>query len=190
MGALLAGRGRRRRADRGRARARPAAGRRRARAPRHAVPRRALRGPDAHRGRPEGARVQRPLRRSGDAGGAPAPEERPARPVRARDAARRAGGRRARVGRARGVTVVLASRGYPASSSSRRRDHAGSRMLPPRSPTRARPRDDGADRHRRRPRAQRDRARRRPRSRPRGRICCRRRDHLRLARPTARDIAA
>ena len=38
------------------------------RAPRHAVPRRALRRAHAHRGRPAGARVQRALRRSRDAG--------------------------------------------------------------------------------------------------------------------------
>ena len=40
----------------------------RARAPRHPVPRRPLRGPDADRGRAEGDRVQRALRRSGDPG--------------------------------------------------------------------------------------------------------------------------
>ncbi len=65
-----------------------------AREPRHAVPRRPLRRPDAHRRRLQGARVQRPLRRSRDAGRAPAPEERRARPVRALHAQRRPGGRR------------------------------------------------------------------------------------------------
>ena len=76
------------------------------------------------------------------------------------------------------VTVVLASRGYPASSSSgdvisgldgdRRRGH-------PRGDRRARRRD----RHRGRAGAERDRARRGSRSRPAGRVCCRRPDHLR-----------
>ena len=37
------------------------------------------------------------------------------------------------------VTVVLASRGYPASSSSRRRDQRARRTPAARSPTRARP---------------------------------------------------
>ena len=86
------------------------------------------------------------------------------------------------------VTVVLASRGYPASSSSgdvitgldgvRRRGHA-------RGHGRARRRD----RHRRRAGSERDRARRRPRSRPRGRVCCRRHDRLRR-QDLRRDIAA
>ena len=77
--------------------------RRRARAPRHAVSRRALRRPDADRGRAEGDRVQRPLRRSGDAGRAAAAAaatcstccSAPSSPGGLR-------GRRARVGRARG----------------------------------------------------------------------------------------
>ena len=116
------------------------AGRGRARAPRHAVPRRALRGPDADRGRAEGDRVQRPLRRSGDAGRAPAAEERPARPVPARGA-RPAGlaGATLEWDERAAVTVVLASRGYPASSSSRRRDQRARGRRAARSPTRARP---------------------------------------------------
>jgi phosphoribosylamine--glycine ligase len=48
------------------------AGRRRARAPRHAVPRGPLRRTDDDGGRAEGARVQRALRRPRDAGGAAA----------------------------------------------------------------------------------------------------------------------
>ena len=73
-GRLLAGPGDPTRAARRDRRDRAPAGARRARAPRHAVPRRPLRRADA---RPptarEGARVQRALRRSGDAGRAPAP---------------------------------------------------------------------------------------------------------------------
>ena len=66
----------------------------------------------------EGDRVQRPLRRSGDAGGAAAAAQRPARAAAALGAARRAGGRRLEWDERAAVTVVLASRGYPASSSS------------------------------------------------------------------------
>ena len=148
-------------------------------------------GPDAHRRRPEGARVQRPLRRSGDPGRAPAPaaatcwtcsSARP-RPAGWR-ASRSSGTTRA------AVTVVLASRGYPASSSSGDVITRPRATPTPRSPTRAPRERRRRDRHRRRPRAQRDRARRRPRSRPRGRVCCRRHDHTSTARPTARDIAA
>ncbi len=61
-GLLLAGRrGRRGTCGADRA-ARPPAHRRRARQARHALPRRPLRRPDAHRGRPEGHRVQRAVR--------------------------------------------------------------------------------------------------------------------------------
>ena len=67
-----------------------------------AVPRRALRRADADGGRAEGARVQRPLRRSRDAGRAPAPAQRPARPARPRHPARRPRRRRAGVGCAGG----------------------------------------------------------------------------------------
>ena len=51
-----------------------------------AVSRRAVRGPDDHRGRAEGARVQLPLRRSRDAGRAAAAALRPGRAVPARRA--------------------------------------------------------------------------------------------------------
>ena len=50
-------------------------------------------GPDAHRRRPEGARVQRPLRRSRDPGRAPAPALATCSTCSARDQARRPGGR-------------------------------------------------------------------------------------------------
>ena len=81
----LDGRRRARRAD-------PPAGGRRARPPRGAVRRLPLRRADDDRGRPEGARVQRALRRPGDAGADAAPRGRPAR-----TAAR--GGQRRPVGR-------------------------------------------------------------------------------------------
>ena len=58
---------------------------------RRPLPRRPLRRPDDRRRRPQGARVQRPLRRPRDAGGAAAAALRPRRPVP----------RRARAGRAR-----------------------------------------------------------------------------------------
>ena len=67
-----------------------------------AVPRGALRGPDDDRGRPQGARVQRPLRRPGDAGGAAAPALRPARAARGLDAAGRASRASSRSGRPTG----------------------------------------------------------------------------------------
>jgi hypothetical protein len=89
--------------------------------PRRAVPRRALRRPDAHAGGPGPDRVQRPLRRPGDPG-APAA---PGRAARAAPLRRRAG----RSGRGRGgaglhgrmlpttgdaaVAVVLAAANYP-----------------------------------------------------------------------------
>ena len=78
------------RAERGRGagRADPPARGRGARPPRGAVRRRPLRRADADGVRAEGARVQRPLRRSGDAVDPAAPRRRPAR------RARRGGGRR------------------------------------------------------------------------------------------------
>ena len=88
------------------------------RAPRHAVPRRPLRRADADRRRPAGARVQRPLRRPRDAGGAAAAalatcsscssaRPRPGRP----------GGRRRSSGTPRlgGDASCSPARGYPAS---------------------------------------------------------------------------
>ncbi len=118
-GQLLAGAGHRPRARR-RARARrPPADRRRAGAARDPLPRRPLRGPDDDRGRAEGARVQRPLRRPRDAGDAAAAALRPAR--RCSSASTRLGGLEGveiEWSPDWAVTVVLASRGYPESSSS------------------------------------------------------------------------
>ena len=97
----------------------PPAGRRPAARARHAVPRRPLRRADAHRRRPAGHRVQRALRRSRDASRPAAPAQRPARrrssPPPA-PAAWRAS--TMEFGDDWAVTVVLASGGYPASSSS------------------------------------------------------------------------
>ncbi len=76
----------------------PARGRHPAR-PRHALPRRALCRTDADQRGPQGARVQRALRRPRDPGRAAAPAQRPARRAPARHAARRAGRRDASVGR-------------------------------------------------------------------------------------------
>ncbi len=101
-GELLARAGLRRRARAGAGRARPPADRRRAAPARHALPRRALRGPDDGPVGTEGARVQRALRRPGDAGRPAAAALRPARPARGLDAGRRARGRRARSGRTTG----------------------------------------------------------------------------------------
>ena len=83
-----------------------------------ALPRRPLRRADDRARRPQGARVQRPLRRPRDAGGAAAAALRPARPLpRAR--ASRAGwpASTAEFDDDWAVTVVLASAGYPESSS-------------------------------------------------------------------------
>ena len=78
------------------------------------------------------------------------------------------------------VTVVLASRGYPAGSSSGRRDHGpGGRPGGDRGHPRGHRRARRRHRHRGRPRAQRDRARPRRPCRPRRRVCCRRRDRFR-----------
>ena len=96
-GQLLARARHRRRARARRSRGRAPADRRRAAPPGHALPRRALRRPDDDRGRAEGARVQLPLRRPRDAGGAAAAALRPARPARGVDAPGRAGRRRAGV---------------------------------------------------------------------------------------------
>ena len=67
-------------------------------------------------------------------------QQRPARPAGAHDAAR-AGSRAPTLewDERAAVTVVLASRGYPASSSSRRRDQRAGRPATPRSRTRAPP---------------------------------------------------
>ncbi len=71
-GQLLAGSGHQRRADRGDRRRRPRADRATHGRARLALPRRALRRADDHRRRPQGARVQHPLRRPRDAGRAAA----------------------------------------------------------------------------------------------------------------------
>ena len=113
----------------------------------------------------EGARVQLPLRRPRDAGGAAAAALRPARPLPGGARARAAWpGAEAEFADDWAVTVVLASAGYPASSSKGdvisgldeaaavdgvEVTHAGTAAA------------RRGDRHRRRPRAQRDRARRR-----------------------------
>ena len=87
------------------------------------VPRRALRGPDADRRRPEGARVQLPLRRPRDPGRAAAAALRPARALpRARASRAASPVRDAEFADDWAVTVVLASAGYPASSLEGRRD--------------------------------------------------------------------
>ena len=122
------------------------ADRRRARAARHPVPRRALRRDHAHRRRPEGARVQRALRRPRDAGRAAAPAQRPARAD---------GGGRACPAGSNGVelewdprtavTLVLASAGYPDAPRTGRRDHRArrDRAATSRSPTRGPRSTDG-----------------------------------------------
>ena len=102
------------------------ADRRRDAPPRHAVRRRALRRAGAHRARPAGDRVQRPLRRPRD----------PGRPRPARDAARRRccsprpTGRLAEFGPLRwsddaAVTVVVAADGLPGHAAHRRPDRRG-----------------------------------------------------------------
>ena len=117
-GELLARAGGRRRPRPGARRGGAPADRRRAAPPRHAVPRGALRGADDGRGRRgQGARVQRPLRRPGDAGGAAAAALRPARAARGVLAAGRARGRGARVderlGRDRGARLAAGTRSRP-----------------------------------------------------------------------------
>ena len=111
----------------------PPAGARRARAAGDPVPGRALRRADDDRGRPPGARVQRPLRRSRDAGDPAAAALRPARRCsRPRPSPGRPARRRSSSGRRRWRSrVVLASAGYPASSSQRRRDHGPRRRRAP-----------------------------------------------------------
>ena len=95
----------------------PPAGRRDDGAPRDPVPRRALRGADDDRGGPEGARVQRPLRRPRDAGRAAAPALGPDRPLPRGAEPGGLAGVEAEFADDWAVTVVLASAGYPESSS-------------------------------------------------------------------------
>ena len=82
----------------------------------HAVHRSALRRPDAHGRRPEGRRVQLPIRRSGDAGSAPGDCDRRVADRadvhhRARRSICRTASRSPRLASA--VTTVLAAPGYP-----------------------------------------------------------------------------
>ena len=180
-GLLLARARLRRGARAGAVRAGPPAGRRRAAPPRHAVPRDPLRRPDAHGRRRARAGVQRALRRPRDAGGAAAAALRPARRARARVRAGRARGRRAGVGRARGRDARARERRLPRVAAHRRSDRRARRRAGwDRGHARRHAAPRGRrDRHRRRPRAQRDGARRRRGRRARGCLCCRRRDPLR-----------
>ena len=100
-------------------RRRAPAARRRAAQAGDAVPRRPLRRAHAHARRAARHRVQRPLRRPGDAGRPPAPAQRPARAP----AARREPWRPARARRSSSPTTPRSpsswrAAGYPASSSS------------------------------------------------------------------------
>ena len=108
------------------ARARAAAGR--ARAPRHPVLGLPLRRPHAHGRRAAGARVQRALRRSGDAGAGRAPRRRPRRRARG-DRARAPDEVALGVGDEAAVTLVLAAPGYPEAHAHRPADrgHRGGR---------------------------------------------------------------
>ena len=148
------------------------------RAPRDALPRRAVRRPDDDRTGAQGARVQLPLRRSRDPGRAAAPALGSASTSSSRPRARRAGGRRSRVRRRLGGDGRARLAGYPASSSkgdaisgARRSSGARAGRGDPRRHRAARRRD----RHRRRPRPQRDRARPDSGRRPPSRIRCGRR---------------
>ena len=130
------------------------------------LPRRALRGADAHRRRAEAGRVQRALRR-------PRGRGRPAAARRRRRRAVLAGGDRQAPGRRAGgrattprSCVVLAAAGYPAAPAvaaiaiARRRASRYGRGCD-RLPRRHRPRRAGAPRHRRRTGARGHRRRRR-----------------------------
>ena len=86
--------------------------------PGHRLPGRALRRADAHRRRPEGARVQRALRRPRDPGGAAPARRRPRRPAGRGGRRRAAAPCPASPGDA-AVCVVLASEGYPESPRDR-----------------------------------------------------------------------
>ncbi len=96
-GELLARAGLRPRGGRGARATRAPADRRRAASPRNALPRHPLRGTHDDLRRPARARVQLPLRRSRDAGGAPAAAQRPGGAARGGRHARRPGGRGAGV---------------------------------------------------------------------------------------------
>ena len=138
-------------------------------------------GLDAHRGRPAGHRVQRALRRPGDAGGPAPAARRPARPAAPRGHPRRPRGRTARVlgrrrrdrrARERGLPGVVLERGRHRGAGRRARRRRG-------DPRRHRAAGGRRHRHRGRAGAQRDGSRRRHRRRPGRRLCCRRPDHLR-----------
>ena len=149
-----------RRGRRARGRALPA-GARGARPPGRAVHRRALRRPDAHRGRPAGARVQLPLRRPRDAVAAAVGRGRPARSARG-CGRRRAARRRADRVRARGRDRRPGRTRLPGAG---RLGHADRRDRGRRGRRRARlPRGHraprGPPRHERRPHPRRDGGRR------------------------------
>ncbi len=145
----------------------------------------------ARRG-PEGAGVQRPLRRPRDAGDPAAPADRPAGAAARGHRAGRPGATHPRWqwSPQTAVTVVLASAGYPESSSSgdviSGLDAVPREVLVTHAGT---ARDTGrGDRHRRGTGAERDRARRRRRCRPRSCLCCSGHDRVRR-RQMRRDIA-
>ena len=131
---------------------------------------------------PEGARVQLPLRRPRDAGGAAAAALRPRRPLPAPPASPAASPASRPTSRPTGRSRSSSPpRGYPESSSKgdvidgvaaaeatgAEVTHAGTAI------------EDGRARHRRRSGPQRDRARARRRDRAGARIRCRRADHIR-----------
>ena len=124
-GRLLAAARPRRRGGRARARDRAPADPRRARPPRHAVPRLPVRGPDPHRRRAGAPRVQRPAGRSRGAGD-PAAARRRARPAAARGGARRAPGDDA-------DRCSRRARSPPSASCSRRRATRATRAAATRS---------------------------------------------------------
>ncbi|CAA9420236.1 MAG: Phosphoribosylamine--glycine ligase, partial [uncultured Phycisphaerae bacterium] len=146
----------------------PRAHRRRAGARGHRVPRRALRGADADDERPQGARVQLPLRRPRDPAADDAAEERPAggdaRGGRgaARPGHARMGPPAGAVRRGRERRLPRQAQDRPADHRHRRgRRHARREGLSGRHPRRRRP-----HLNRRRARAERLRARRHDRGRP------------------------
>ena len=134
------------------------------RAPRHAVPRRPLRRPDAHRRRRAGARVQRALRRPRDAGGAAAAALGPLELLRARGEPGRPRRRRAGVGRRLGGDARARQRRLPGDAPRRATSSAASTTVAARRRGHARGHRAARrrrDRDRRRARPERHRARRR-----------------------------
>ena len=168
------------------------AGARRARATGDPVPGNAVRGADDDRRRAAGARVQRALRRPRDPGDPPAPASRIcsscSSPRRSSAASPEPSCEWAPE---MAVSVVLASAGYPATSS-----HGdvitgleAASALGPGHPRGDRAERRRPDRDRRRPGAERDRARRRRGVRPRGRLCCRGHDPVRRQAASPRHRA-